>query len=278
MENQKPKFKAIVLDLFDTLVTWDPARLPILQWNGREIHSTIPWILPRLESALGAKYSRDEFITTYTKVYEEINVEREREGIEITCHERFVRTLARLGVNGIEQRLIAEELTRIHMKGVREATSAPPARVAAVRRLAEKHRLGLLSNFDDSKTGWEIMADTGVQDRFEAIIISADLAIRKPNPKIFQRMLEMLNLPAEEVLFVGDAPHDDVVGAKSVGMSAAWIHRPLTSANRGHQLFSAAADQVHGASANADLSIFDGLAKPDYLIEDLAELPDILDP
>jgi FMN phosphatase YigB (HAD superfamily) len=77
-------------------------------------------------------------------------------------------------------------------------------------------------------------------------------------------MLEMLNLPANDILFVGDTPHHDVIGAKSVGMSAAWIHRPSTNAN-------------HGPSAEADLSIFEGFAKPDYVIEDLAELPDVLE-
>jgi HAD superfamily hydrolase (TIGR01549 family) len=264
MRDKKLNFKAVVLDLFDTLVTWDPGKLPVMLWNGREIHSTIPWILPRLETALGTKYSLEAFVTSYTKVYEDINVERERDGIEITCHERFVRTLASLGVDAIEQQSLAEDLTRIHMKGVRDVTSTPARRIAAVNRLAQKYRLGLLSNFDDSKTGWEIIADTGVQDRFEAIIISADLAIRKPNPKIFQRMLEMLDLQPEEVLFVGDTPHHDVVGAKSVGMSAAWIHRPTTNVKQ-------------GASAEADLSIFEGLAKPDYVIEDLADLPDILE-
>lgn len=265
MENMKPRFKAVVLDLFDTLVTWDPARLPVMEWNGREIHSTVPWILPRIENALGAKFSRDAFISAYGKVYEEINAERERDGIEITCHERFVRTLARLGVDAIEQPLLAEELTRIHMKGVRDATSAPASRIAAVHRLADKYRLGLLSNFDDSKTGWEIMADTGVQDRFEAIIISADLALRKPNPKIFQRILEMLNLSAHEVLFVGDTPHHDVIGAKSVGMYAAWIDRHASNAG------------TKASGGGSDLSIFEGLAQPDFVIGDLAELPDVLE-
>ena len=261
----KRKFQAVVLDLFDTLVTWDPGKLPVFQWNGRETHSTIPWILPRVEKALGPRYSLEAFVTSYTKVYEEINLERERDGIEITCHERFVRTLNKLGVEAVEQASLAEDLTRIHMRGVRGVTSAPAARITAVRRLAQKYRLGLLSNFDDSQTGWEIMADTGVKDRFEAIIISADVAIRKPNPKIFLRMLEMLKLPPDAVLFVGDAPHHDVLGAKNVGMSAAWIHRPSTSAR-------------HGSSAPVDLSVFEGLAQPDYMIEDLAQLPDILDP
>ena len=192
-------------------------------------------------------------MTAYTAVYEEINHERERDGIEITCFERFERTLQRLGVeDGVTSKQLAEELTRIHMRGVRNVTSAPAARKDAVRRLAETYRLGLLSNFDDSKTGWEIMADTGVKDKFEAIIISADLRLRKPNPKIFERMLAMLNLTAPEVLFVGDTPHHDVGGAKAVGMSAAWISRHA-------------------------LPLPNDVAQPDYIIRDLAELPDVLE-
>jgi HAD superfamily hydrolase (TIGR01549 family) len=246
-------FKAIVLDLFDTLVNWDPDGLPVLHWKGRDLHSTLPWILPKVAKVLGKKYDLETFMTTYGAVYDEINEERERDGIEITCLERFVRTLQRLGLkNGDNVEHLAEELTRIHMRGVRSVTSAPAARKEAVRRLAEKYRLGLLSNFDDSKTGWEIMADTGVKDKFEAIIISADLRLRKPNPKIFARMLAMLNLAPREVLFVGDTPHHDVGGAKAVGMSAAWISRHA-------------------------LPIPEGVAQPDYIIRDLAELPDVLE-
>lgn len=246
-------FKALVLDLFDTLVNWDPDGLPLMHWKGRDMHTTIPWILPRLQEALGERYDLDAFMTAYGAVYEEINHEREREGIEITCFERFARTLHRLGLaSGPATDALAEELRAIHMRGVRSVTSAPSARKDAVRRLAEGYRLGLLSNFDDSQTGWEIMADTGVKDKFEAIIISADLRLRKPNPKIFHRMLAMLNLEARDILFVGDTPHHDVGGAKAVGMSAAWISRHA-------------------------LPLPDGVATPDYVIRDLAELPDLLE-
>lgn len=246
------EFRAVVLDLFDTLVNWDPNRLPLFEWHGREVHSTIPWILPKLEAALGAAYDRDRFVTAYMSVYEEINAERERAGVEITCFERFARTLTRLGIDGARRGELAESLARIHMGGVRAATAAPAHRVAAVKRLAKKYRLGLLSNFDDSRTGWEIMADTGIRGSFEAIIISADVGIRKPNPKIFEQMLAMLKLRAHEVLFVGDTPHHDVAGAKNVGMRAAWIRRHA-------------------------LPLPEGVPEPDFVLDDLAELPDLLE-
>ena len=87
------EFRAIVLDLFDTLVRWEPERLPLMEINGRPMRTTMPWIFPRLQQHLGSAFDQGGFIDIYTRVLEEIALERERDGIEITCWERFVRTL-----------------------------------------------------------------------------------------------------------------------------------------------------------------------------------------
>lgn len=246
------EFKAVVLDLFDTLVKWEPDRLPLLEWQGRSVHSTIPWVFPKLEERLGNAFDRDHFLTVYGDVIRQINEERERGWIEISCRERFVRTLASLmeepdhAVEGF-----AEDLTRVHMSGVRAVTSAPAERVAAVRRIAPHFRLGLLSNFDDSQSGREVLADTGVADLFEAVIISAEVGIRKPNQLIYRRMLEMLGLEPHQVLFVGDTPREDVWGPREAGMRTAWVSK--------------------GAP-----SVPEGIPQPDFIIADLSELPAIL--
>ena len=241
----------MVLDLFDTIVNWDANQLPTMEWRGRMIHSTLPWILPIVERALGSRVSQDVFLNAYTAVIEEINDVRERLGIEITCLERFERTLDRIEITGSERHKLAEELRNVHMAGVRRITSAPAPRVEAIKRMAPRYRLGLLSNFDDTETGYGVMDDTGVRNLFEAIIISAEVGLRKPNPRIFEQMLEKMDLGAGDVLFVGDTPHHDVAGSKAIGMSAAWIN-------------------CHGAPMP------EGLPAPDIVISDLAELPSIL--
>ena len=220
------RFKAVVFDLFDTLVRWDPARLPTIEWRGRSLRTTTPWLLPKLRQALEEKFDLDAYLEAYHASVEEIIAERERDGIEITCHERFVRTLKRLGLPAGEPLdALAHDLTRLHMAGARTVTSAPPEWTEVVRRIAPSYRLGLLSNFDDSQTGHEVLADTGVSDLFEAVIISADLGLRKPNPMIFRRMLEILALEPQSVLFVGDTPREDVMGARNVGIPTAWLSR-----------------------------------------------------
>ncbi len=248
----EPRFKAVVLDLFDTLVRWEPVRLPTVDWRGRTIRSTTPWLLPQLLEALDGRFELDTYLEAYHAVLGEIAAQREHGAIEITCHERFARTLARLGLpEGDGLHRLAEDLTRTHMAGVRAVTFAPAPYVAAVRRLAPTYRLGLLSNFDDSRAGREILADTGVAELFEAVIISADLALRKPNPLIFRRMLEMLGLGPAQVLFVGDTPREDVMGAHNAGIPVAWL-----SQNKG--------------------PLPDGVPAPDFILTDLAELPAML--
>jgi HAD superfamily hydrolase (TIGR01509 family) len=218
------RFRAVLLDLFDTLVKWDPSRLPEMEIGGRTIHSTIPYLVPPLEQALGREFRLATFIDAYREVLHEIEADRDRSGVEITCTERFRRTLARLEttVAGRADDL-AEQLTRVHMAAVRSVTSAPPENVAVVLHLAACHRLGLLSNFDDARTGREILADTGVADRFEVVVISAEVAFRKPHPEIFRRALGELHLEPHEVLFVGDTPRDDVYGARNAGIPVAWV-------------------------------------------------------
>jgi HAD superfamily hydrolase (TIGR01509 family) len=246
----KADFKAVVFDLFDTIVKWEPDRLPLMEVGGRQIHTTIPWVFPVLDQRLGARFDRDRFVEVYHGVIDEIMAERELHGIEITCAERFVRTLERLApeLDAGARLSFAEELTRVHMDGVRGVTWAPAARVAAVAQVAEHYRVGLLSNFDDTRCGREVLDDTGVAHLFEAVIISAEVGLRKPNPQIYRRMLEMLRLDAPDVLFVGDTPREDVEGPQRIGMHTAWISKGVAA-------------------------VPDGIPQPHFTIADLAELP-----
>jgi HAD superfamily hydrolase (TIGR01549 family) len=243
------RHKAVVIDLFDTLVTWNPDALPLMQFRGREIRSTTPLLYAALETALGERFNREKFSEAHASVYTDIFSERAKaDALEITCRERFARTLKILNVDERVAEPLAENLRRIHMARVREVTKAPPARIEAMKKIAKQHRLGLISNFDDSETGHQIMHDTGIRELFDAVIISADTGYRKPNPLIFKTLLDAMKLAPAEILFVGDTPLDDVLGSKGVGMRSAWINR------RRHELP-------------------EGIPAPDIVIGDLAELP-----
>ena len=244
-----PRFKAVAIDLFNTLVKWNPAGLPNYSWRGRSINGTIPLVLPHLREHFVRWEHDDAFLEVYFAVTMEIASERERHGVEVTCYERFFRALNRIELpSRVELAELAEMMRSTHMKAVREVTSTPAANAAAVRRLAQHYRMALLSNFDDSQTGREIVADSGVGDLFEVVLISADVAMRKPNPAIFRHLLGLMNLEPDEVLFVGDTPGEDVLGAQRTGIPIAWLS--------------------HGRT-----ELPPGIDPPDIIVETLADLP-----
>jgi putative hydrolase of the HAD superfamily len=72
-----------------------------------------------------------------------------------------------------------------------------------------------------SNSGPEVMArvrDSRALDAgFDAVVISCEVGLSKPDPRIFQLCLERLGLPARETLFVDDRT-DNIAGAARIGL------------------------------------------------------------
>jgi putative hydrolase of the HAD superfamily len=62
----------------------------------------------------------------------------------------------------------------------------------------------------------------GIENYFDKILISEIEKVRKPEPEIFHRALNLLNVSPEESVFVGDHPEADIFGAKGAGLKAIW--------------------------------------------------------
>ena len=70
------------------------------------------------------------------------------------------------------------------------------------------------------------LAELGVADRVDAIVLSGELGARKPDPAPFRRALDDLGVEPAAALFVGDRLVDDIEGAAAVGMAtvqALWF-------------------------------------------------------
>jgi HAD superfamily hydrolase (TIGR01509 family) len=83
-------------------------------------------------------------------------------------------------------------------------------------------RVAMLSNvgFDLTPT----LERTGVGALVDGSVLSYAVGVVKPDPGIFQRALEVLDLPASEVLMVGDAWRDDA-GAAALGVRTLILPR-----------------------------------------------------
>ena len=84
-------------------------------------------------------------------------------------------------------------------------------------------RLGVVSNW-----GWyapELLQTLELARHFEVLSISARVGYQKPHRAIFTHALELLELPADAVIHVGDDPDADVVGARRAGIEPVLIDR-----------------------------------------------------
>ncbi len=83
-------------------------------------------------------------------------------------------------------------------------------------------RIGLVSNWDLRLRG--MLEGMGLASQFEAIAISAELAIEKPSPGIFRHVTDRLGVAPGDCLHVGDTWQEDIVGAVAAGLRPVWFN------------------------------------------------------
>ncbi len=64
-----------------------------------------------------------------------------------------------------------------------------------------------------------------IAEYIDDIIVSEEAGADKPNPKIFEILLERAGLKSEQVLMVGDSLDKDVLGARNAGIRAVWFNQ-----------------------------------------------------
>ncbi len=87
--------------------------------------------------------------------------------------------------------------------------------------LREQYRLGVISNNFGNTQGW--CDDYDLSPLLDIVIDSTVVGISKPEAGIFHAALTGLGISPEQAIYAGDTYSDDVVGAKGVGMWAAWL-------------------------------------------------------
>ncbi len=113
--------------------------------------------------------------------------------------------------------------------------SLPPSPAAGplLARLAEGHRLAILSNWPLAVTIDRYADAQGWTPHLAAIVVSQRVGTIKPHPAIFDAARAALGQPVParaSILHVGDDWAADVVGAKRAGWRAAWLAaRPADS-------------------------------------------------
>jgi putative hydrolase of the HAD superfamily len=142
-----------------------------------------------------------------------------------------------------------EELAERFARERRKLQRLMPDARETLARLKPAFKLGLLTNGAPDLQR-EKLAASGLAPFFDAIAISGELGIGKPDAEIFHHLLGRLGVQAREAVMVGNSLERDIAGARNAGVLPVWIRVP-------------------GSEEHAD-------AEPAETITGLAQLPEIL--
>ncbi|MCU1549572.1 MAG: family hydrolase [Glaciihabitans sp.] len=132
------------------------------------------------------------------------------------------RTLARFGHD--DEALVAEIAAMHHRNEITHYRAFDDVIPFLDAMQSAGVRVGVLTN-GASDTQREKLVALGIADRFDAIMVSGELGVAKPDPAVFERALEAIGASADEAAHVGDSVFADVGGSVASGLTSVWLNR-----------------------------------------------------
>lgn len=96
--------------------------------------------------------------------------------------------------------------------------------IEVLKDLKQRYVLCILSNADP--IGFHSLEeDFDLSNYFSHVITSFKLGYLKPNPKLFQKLMDLNNVKKDEVIMVGDSLKDDILSAERFGIKGILLDR-----------------------------------------------------
>jgi 2-haloacid dehalogenase len=133
--------------------------------------------------------------------------------------ERFRRLAVELGI----PELPLERISAFYLEALSGQPQLMPGALATVRMLAKKFPLALVTN-GIAAVQRPRFAAAPITSYFQAVVISEEVGVAKPDPRIFAPALRKIGVDAGEVLYVGDSVTSDMAAARNAGMDFCWFN------------------------------------------------------
>lgn len=171
--------------------------------------------------SLNIDYVEDYHLKTYSEINTAIWKEFEdglitQDKLKV---ERFKRLSDKLNLN-----FNPEDFANSYMKFLRDGSFLYENSLELIQDLSKDFKLFLVTNgltyVQDKRIRQSIIAKY-----FEDIVISEEILISKPNPKIFEYALRNVdNIDKSKILIVGDSLTSDIKGGINFGIDTCWYN------------------------------------------------------
>lgn len=167
------------------------------------------------------KYDEDYHL----KIYKEINSKlwKEIEAGSITQQELKIERFKRLSV-ALDIDFNEIEFANCYAKNLANSSHLYKESIDLIESLYNSYKLIIVTNglteIQDKRIRKSVIAKY-----FEDIVISEEVGVSKPNPKIFEYALKDIeNLDKNKILIVGDSLTSDIQGGINFGIDTCWFN------------------------------------------------------
>lgn len=203
----------------------------------------------------GIHIDPQDFSLKFSQTLSEYYRTREIDLIERPVESYLNQTLGYFGFTSLPDEIIQKALTDMYQLSESFWHLEPDALDMLNTLKSNGYRLGLITNAANAPDANRLIDKHQLRGFFDAVLISAEEKIRKPDIRIYTRALQRLEISPNQAAMVGDTLTADILGAQNSGLYGIWIKRH--------------ADHPKNQSLLTTI-------QPDAIINSLAELPDVL--
>ena len=207
-----PSVKAVVTDFIGTLVN---ANYYNMEASRRTLHEAL------VDAGLETGFA--EFLEAYTKAHEKYRVVRYEQFREVTNAVWVCEALNSLGCAVSPDDARVKAALNVFFQRYVESLELRPYAKKLLKRMKDCSKLGLVSNFTYAPVVYASLRNLGINQFFNAVVVSHENGWRKPHTRIFNDVLDKLQVKASEAIFIGDSPLEDIKGAEAAGLKTVFV-------------------------------------------------------
>ena len=205
-------FKGVFFDLYGTLLVYGDAQAAWADW--------LAAFYERL-TANGLSMSREAFAERCDGFFSRTAPSPQDDGL--TIYERRIQALCQeLGLDVEELQI--QKAAEATISAWNRHVSLDPDAKSVLSTLRRTRTIGLVSNYDHPPHVYLLLAKLGLAALFDVVVVSGEVGVAKPDPRIFELAVKQARLQPREVVYVGDTA-DDVHGALDAGLCPILIRR-----------------------------------------------------
>ena len=204
--------KAVITDYIGTLVN---ARYYNIDASRKKLHKAL--------TEAGLETKLPEFLEAYTQAHNKYRAVRYEQLREVTNAVWVCEALNSLGCTVSQEDSRIKVALNMFFQDYVESLELRPYAKQLLRRIKENCKLGLVSNFTYAPVIYASLRKLGINQYFNVVLVSHESGWRKPHMQIFQDALRKLHVKAEETVFIGDSPLEDIKGAQASGIKTVFV-------------------------------------------------------